>query len=82
MKVVVSEDYMNKEDKINFELNPCNAENQLLAVKAAGAPIPTWFQMPAPQGFENPKFPKEMVSRGSLWYDVSRQVYTAAPMTL
>ena len=61
-------------------MNTCNVENQLLAVEAAGAPILTWFQLPAPQGFECPKFHKEMVTSGGLWFDVTTQVYRITPM--
>ena len=76
LSVAISEYHKNQKDKTNFEPTTCTIENQVAAVKVAGAPIPGWMEVPTPQGFENPRFPPQMVARASVWYDTSKQIYT------
>ena len=50
LNVIGEEDYLNNADKINFVVHSCTVDDQQLAVEAAGAPVPPWFQLPPPKG--------------------------------
>ena len=80
LNVIGEEDYLNNADKINFEVHSCTVENQQLAVEAAGAPAPPWFQLPPPKGFEVPTFSDHIVTRWSLWFDRATHAWRSTPI--